>query len=35
MLILEKTMEKVCEWSARVEAQTAATAGREGTIWKR
>jgi predicted nucleic acid-binding Zn-ribbon protein len=35
MLMLEKTMEKVCEWSARVEAQTTATAGREATIWKR
>jgi hypothetical protein len=35
MLMLEKTMEKVCEWSERVEAQTAAIAGREVAIWKR
>jgi predicted RNase H-like nuclease (RuvC/YqgF family) len=35
MLILEKTMEKVREWSERVEAQTSATAERDVTIWKR
>jgi hypothetical protein len=35
MLMLEKTMDRVCKWSERVEAQTAATAGREVTIWKR
>jgi hypothetical protein len=35
MLMLEKTMEKVCEWSARAEAQIAVTVGREATIWRR
>jgi hypothetical protein len=35
MLMLEKTMEKVCEWSERIEAQTSATAERDVTIWKR
>jgi hypothetical protein len=35
MLMLEKTMEKVCKWSERVEAETATTAGHEVTIWKR
>jgi hypothetical protein len=35
MLMLEKTMEKVCEWTERVEAQTPATANHEVTIWKR
>jgi wobble nucleotide-excising tRNase len=35
MLMLEKRMEKVCEWSERVEAQTSATAECNVTIWKR
>jgi hypothetical protein len=28
MMILEKTMEKVCEWSERIEAQTVGGQGR-------
>jgi hypothetical protein len=35
MMMLERTMEKVCEWSERIEAQTSATAERDVTIWKR
>jgi hypothetical protein len=34
MLMLEKTMEKVCKWSERVEAQTLATVERDIMIWK-
>jgi hypothetical protein len=32
MLMLEKTMEKVCEWSERIEAQTSATVECDVTI---
>jgi chromosome segregation ATPase len=35
MMMLETAMEKVCEWSERVEAQTSETAGRDVTVWKR
>jgi hypothetical protein len=35
MMMLEKTMEKVCEWSEWIEAQTSATAKRDVTEWKR
>jgi hypothetical protein len=33
--MLEKMMERVCEWSERVEAPTSATAECDLTIWKR
>jgi hypothetical protein len=29
MLMLEKTMEKVCEWSERIEVQTTTTVERD------
>jgi hypothetical protein len=35
MMMLERTMEKVCEWTEWIEAQTSATAESEVTIWKR
>jgi chromosome segregation ATPase len=35
MMMLETAMEKVCEWSGRVEAQTSESAGRDATVWKR
>jgi hypothetical protein len=35
MLMLEKMMEKLCEWTERIEAQTSTTTERDITIWKR
>jgi hypothetical protein len=35
MLMLEKTMEKVCEWSERIEVQTSATVERDMQVWKK
>jgi chromosome segregation ATPase len=35
MLMLETTMEKVYEWSERVEAQTSGSVGRDATVWKK
>jgi predicted RNase H-like nuclease (RuvC/YqgF family) len=35
MMMLETTMERVCTWSERVEAQTSETAERDMMIWKR
>jgi hypothetical protein len=33
--MLEKTMEKVSEWSEQIEAQKSATAARDVQVWKR
>jgi hypothetical protein len=35
MMLLETAMEKVCEWSKRIEAQIAGSAGHDVTVWKR
>jgi chromosome segregation ATPase len=35
MLMLETAMEKVYEWSERVEAQISGSAGRDVTVWKK
>jgi chromosome segregation ATPase len=35
MLMLEKTMEKVCEWSEQIKAERSATAERDVQVWKR
>jgi hypothetical protein len=33
MMMLEKTMEKVCEWSERIEAQTSEAAQYDVALW--
>jgi hypothetical protein len=35
MMMLEKMMEKVYEWSERIEAQNSATVERDMQVWKR
>jgi hypothetical protein len=35
LMILEKTMERVCEWSERNQAQSSAIAERDVQVWKR
>jgi hypothetical protein len=34
LMMLEKTMEKVCEWSEQIEAQSLATVERDVQVWK-
>jgi DNA repair ATPase RecN len=35
LMMLEKTMERVCEWSERIETQSSVTVERDVQVWKR